>query len=227
MKPLRFIHIPKNAGTAIEAAGEALHCRWGVKDKALFASIRQHTKGFEAFPALHHLPWGKIPERLCEQFVAEADWFAVVRDPQERVVSEYFCRFGNWGNRRPERMNAVIRKNLVLMLRGQAKDINGGPGHWLPQADFTHPGGRRVARYVLAYRHLQEEWQLMMQSRGHNPPPIPRVQPAPDAGTPAQRPQLDPLNRLLVRLAYRRDYRLLREHWERNIPRLDDVPQGT
>lgn len=34
------------------------------------------------------------------------------------------------------------------------------------------------------------------------------------------------INRLLVRLVYREDYRLLREHWQRNLPRLDDVRRG-
>lgn len=224
MKPLRFIHIPKNAGTAIEAAGEAMGHQWGAKDQALWDDLLFSDERLKAHHAIQHLPWTVISEKPRNQLLRKADWFAVVRHPQERVVSEFFCRFGNWGDRRPERMNAVIRKNLVLLICGRANDIKGGPGHWLPQADFTHPGGRRVARYVLAFSHLQEEWQLMMQSRGQNPPPIPHVQPAPDAGKTAQRPQLDALNRLLVRLAYRRDYRLLREHWERNIPRLDDVP---
>lgn len=83
-----------------------------------------------------------------------------------------------------------------------------------------------MVRYLLAYKHLQEEWQLMLEAIGQAPLQIDHVQPDTKSGTPAQRPRLDMINRLLVRLVYRQDYRLLREHRQRNLPRLDDVSRG-
>ena len=226
MKPLRFIHIPKNARSSIEEAGRALGLQWGKYDRALRRSILSSTDAQRDQKALQHLPWTDIPAQLCERFVTESDWFAVVRDPQQRVVSEFFGRFCNLRDRHPQRMNATIRKNMVLLLLGRANNIKGGQGHWLPQAHFTHPGGRRVVRYLLAYKHLQEEWQLMLEAIGQAPLQIDHLQPDAKSGTPAQRPRLDMINRLLVRLVYREDYRLLREHWQRNLPRLDDVSRG-
>jgi hypothetical protein len=225
-RPLRFIHITKTAGTAIEHAGKELGMKWGAADKDLQKEIMQRTRKDPSFP-FHHHPWGDLPEAIVSEWLREADWFAVVRDPVDRVRSECFCRFGNHtANRKPENMNRVIRRFLILLIRGKAEQLPAGPGHWLPQSLFTHRGGRRVVRHILSFRQLEAEWWLLLKAHGLPEISLPHKRPG-NVERPEVLPKVDLLNRLLIRWVYRDDYRLLKRHWSRRQPALDDFPIPT
>ncbi|CAL1164223.1 unnamed protein product [Cladocopium goreaui] len=80
-KELKFIHITKTGGTAIEDWAKGRGLRWG----------RFHSEyGARGLPGSpwHH-PFPKLPSSLRHRY----DWFLVVRDPVERIVSEYYCPF--------------------------------------------------------------------------------------------------------------------------------------
>lgn len=79
MKKLGFIHITKCAGTSIEDMGKQDKQKWGRFDKEY---------GF------HHRLFNKVPKSVRQS----KDWFAVVRNPYDRILSEYYCKYGGINN---------------------------------------------------------------------------------------------------------------------------------
>lgn len=220
-RPLRFIHITKTAGTAIESAGREMGMPWGVHDKSLKQIILAQIGKMRSYP-FHHHPWSNLSHHQIQELTREADWFAVVRNPVDRVRSEYFCRFGNHlESRNPEDMNRIVRRFLMKIIRGKVAELPVGPGHWLPQSLFTHPRGKRVVRHILSFQQLEGEWPLLLSAHGLSVVPLPRKLPS-DIERPEVLPEVDLLNRLLIRWVYRDDYRLLKRHWSRRNPSLDD-----
>ena len=69
-KDLKFIHITKTAGTSIETVGLDNNIRWGINHKEY---------GF------WHESFLNKPQGLKEKY----DWFMVVRNPYDRILSEY------------------------------------------------------------------------------------------------------------------------------------------
>ena len=79
MKKLGFIHITKCAGTSKEDMGNQDKQKWGRFDKEY---------GF------HHRLFNKVPKSVRQS----KDWFAVVRNPYDRILSEYYCKYGGINN---------------------------------------------------------------------------------------------------------------------------------
>jgi hypothetical protein len=78
MKELKFIHITKCAGTFIENTAK--------KHDILFGKF--HTEyGF----------WHKFFPRVKQHVKEKYDWFMVVRNPYDRLLSEYYCEWGGIG----------------------------------------------------------------------------------------------------------------------------------
>ena len=99
MKELGFIHITKCAGTSIENMGKQDNQKWGRFDKQY---------GF------HHRLFSKVPNSVRES----KDWFAVVRNPYDRLISEYYCKYGginklkNPPKHNKEEFNKFIRNRI-------------------------------------------------------------------------------------------------------------------
>lgn len=78
MKELKYIHITKCAGSTIEDIGKENNIYWG----------RFHYEygwWHECFPRKHiHLK-------------NKYDWFVVVRNPYDRIISEFYCNYGGIG----------------------------------------------------------------------------------------------------------------------------------
>lgn len=118
-------------------------------------------------------------------------------------------------------MNRMVRQFLIQLIRGKANKLPAGPGHWLPQTHFTHPRGQRVVRHILCFHHLEAEWRFLLEAHGLPVISLPHKLPS-DIAPPEVLPEVDLFNRLLIRWVYRRDYRLLKRHWFRRKPILDD-----
>lgn len=79
-KELKFIHITKCAGTFIEKIGYKNKIMWG----------RYHTEyGW----------WHECFINKSNELKNKYDWFVIVRNPYERILSEYYCSNGGIGNK--------------------------------------------------------------------------------------------------------------------------------
>ena len=79
-KELKFIHITKCAGTFIEDIGKYHNINWG----------RFHSEyGY----------WHDLFISKSSQFKNKYDWFMVVRNPYDRILSEYYCEWGGIGKK--------------------------------------------------------------------------------------------------------------------------------
>ena len=112
-RSLKFIHIPKTGGTTIENLGHARGYAWGRYHK--------HEYGF----------WHDYLYEKSLNLINKYDWFMFVRNPFDRVVSEYWCKWGGVG--RPnettvENFNGFIQKMVTNPPTTTAR------GHWLPMA---------------------------------------------------------------------------------------------
>jgi len=126
-KKLRFIHVTKCAGTSIEGVGSD----WGRFDKDMRAAYgRTCPPNWE---------WWHVPPKylghdeltsLCEGH----DFFTVVRSPYDRVISEYYCKWGGPQTKAEsvEAFNSWISDKLeeLLELLRMGERVH---GHWCPQ----------------------------------------------------------------------------------------------
>ncbi|GAX22259.1 hypothetical protein FisN_25Lh078 [Fistulifera solaris] len=164
-RTLKFFHIPKTAGTAIEqAAGQKV--AWGsclFKHKPI-----RHTCSYPAggyWPS--YIGWWHIPSQFFPIFnlnpYQDAELFGVIRDPFDRMVSEfyYICslKVKDWRpdqcNRtrllEPEYMNEWLQNKLHQQHQEpSAEAFLTDNGHFTPQYDFIFgPHQVRMLDYVL------------------------------------------------------------------------------
>lgn len=81
MKELKYIHITKCAGTTIEDVGEKNNIQWGRFHK-------EYGWWHECFP------------RKSEELKNKYDWFTIVRNPYDRILSEFYCKFRGIGDKK-------------------------------------------------------------------------------------------------------------------------------
>src|SRR5438105_2217430 len=126
--PLTFIHIPKTGGEEIRRVGRTGGYEWVLNTVSPYFSCN-----------FTHVP----PSKFIK------DSFTVVRNPYDRVVSEYKWR--NPENQSVEGMNAYIQH--ALQQRDDYLDC-----HWLPQHIYA-----RHAEHVLRFENLQEDFSRLMK----------------------------------------------------------------
>jgi len=104
---LEFVHIPKTGGSAIEYVGSLSNVTWGVchwlaRPLAGPGCHKPDWKGFDARQKIGdkeiiweqwHIPPRYVPEISPYQ---NKKLFAVVRNPYERFISEFYCPYTGW-----------------------------------------------------------------------------------------------------------------------------------
>jgi len=142
-KPLKFIHITKTAGTSIEDAGRKKGIQWG----------RHHREyGY----------WHTIFPNIKKSVIDSYDWFMVVRNPYDRILSEYHCRWGGVGASRhirhtKEEMNRYLINKITNVKNMTSARISGN--HYTEQFRYLHP---TVSIHVLKFENLSEEFSNLM-----------------------------------------------------------------
>jgi len=139
MKPIKFIHITKNAGTSIENAGKKKGLLWGRFDKEY---------GY----------WHELFCRVPVPVIRRNDWFMVVRNPYTRILSEYHCR---WGGPRIRHTKEEMNRFLIAKIKAAQTRVKGD--HYTPQCRYTHPA---VAIHILKFENLQVEFDALMALYG-------------------------------------------------------------
>ena len=88
IRPLRFIHITKTGGTTVEEVALKYNVHWGTNDVELKDYVPKYIGAF------WHYPFAFFPKRFNKH---EHDWFLIHRDPYDRVISEFHCKWGGVG----------------------------------------------------------------------------------------------------------------------------------
>jgi len=137
-KPLKFIHIAKNAGMSIEAIGKEHGLKWGGLDPDY-----KETGKTRYSPHL-------IPSLLSPDYLAKNDFFIVVRNPYKRVLSQIL--FTN------RVYTADHLNNCVKMLEHR---IRPDGGIHTEQYKYAIPGV-----HIIHFENLETEFNALMVQYG-------------------------------------------------------------
>jgi uncharacterized membrane protein len=180
-RKLTFFHIPKTAGTAIENAAGEQHLNWG---SCLFKHRPKrpicHYPGEHDWPknvGYWHIPVEYFPLADTHPY-QHAELFGVIRDPYDRMVSEfyYICtlKVTDWRPDQCDRtrlsdkdyMNEWIARKLQRRGPGTAIDYLMDNGHFTPQYEFVvGPHEVRMLDYVLRLDHtLHDQFTALMHA---------------------------------------------------------------
>lgn len=136
MKELKFIHITKCAGTSIENLGKKKNILWG----------RFHKEY-----GWWHGIFTKKPLRLKSKY----DWFIVVRNPYERILSEYYCKYGGPSVRHKN----VQDFNNYLIDRIQKRGITRRGDHYTEQYVYLDSN---CTIHVIKFENLKQDFDNLM-----------------------------------------------------------------
>jgi hypothetical protein len=140
MKELKFIHITKNAGTSIEDVGFASGLSWG----------RHHTEyGF------WHVPFSTLPVALRAKY----DWFLVVRNPYDRILSEYYCKWGGIGLRSVVHTKEAFNAYLIRKIQNRTGEC----GHYMEQSVYLDS---TTTQHILKFEELPSAFDALMGRYG-------------------------------------------------------------
>lgn len=145
-KELKFIHITKTAGSAIETAGIACDIKWGK----------------------HHKEYGHWHEFFTNKPIElkiKYDWFVVVRNPYDRILSEYYSRYGGIGDVNIDHTKNEMNLYLIEKINNR-NNWSKSKGHYLEQ--FKYIDNITVIN-ILKFENLEKEfYELMKKYNIHN-----------------------------------------------------------
>ena len=151
MKELKFIHITKTGGTTIEDVGKKNGKKWG----------RFHKEYYTDFKSV--APWHTKFYLLSNDLKLKYDWFTVVRNPYERIISEFYCRYGGWGI--SNKFTCSKKEfNKILKARILAQRNNIGD-HYTPQHFYIDPN---IKIHIIKFENLTKEFNELMKKYNYN-----------------------------------------------------------
>jgi len=173
-KKLLFLHIPKNAGTTIEELGFEAGLSWGKYNDVY------HGKSMNNLYTLKPEP-GE-PEPICsvwhvppQMFHAPNPYedpnfevFCVVRDPWERLISEFMYRW-KIRNETDEHLTGCEPDTFASWLNNMLDLVESGHGsacdcHMIPQSEYIRgSSGHAYCKHILKMDNLEEEFNELMR----------------------------------------------------------------
>ena len=173
-KQLEFVHIPKTGGTAIEYAASLANITWGVChwNAHKFAGPECHQTDLEHYDARqnlarHHknnsnnnynnIRWEHwhVPPRyqmgLADSPYRNKALFAVVRNPYERFISDFYCPYWGWNPVDWEREDRVVLADPMeppLPVQARKKQNNTTP-NGITGADRKPENAHTLNRFIL------------------------------------------------------------------------------
>lgn len=116
-KELKFIHITKCAGTFIENIGYKHKILWG----------RYHKEyGW----------WHEIFIKKNNELKMKYDWFVVVRNPYDRILSEYYCKWGGIANAQITHTKKEFNKYLIDKINKREICTDISKDHYIEQYKY-------------------------------------------------------------------------------------------
>ena len=146
MKELKFIHITKNAGTSIENIAFEKNINWGRYDTEYKLKTNQRNSW-----------WHKVINKSPKY-----DWFLVVRNPYERLISEFYCKFNKiekciWSSIDKDKYTKEDFNNFIKNRIVNWKNFH---GHYMPQSIHLQDD---VKIHVLKYEKLENDFNDLMK----------------------------------------------------------------
>lgn len=155
---LEFIHIPKNAGTTIENIANKKDIKWG----RMKPSHRDYAPD-DSGCSYWHIPPKKFRK---DNYYQKDKTFCVIRNPYDRIVSEYKYRHkNNKSMDNPKIMNEWISKHLSSDFTSKG-NLN---CHFIPQYEFVYDDyGDKTCDHVLNFNNLQKEFNDLMSQNNYD-----------------------------------------------------------
>ena len=139
MKPLKFVHITKTAGTTIEDEAKECNILWG-----------RHHKEYNW--------WHEILSNKPLTLVEKYDWFTIVRNPYTRIISEFHCKFSCGITQ--EVRNKFTKEEFNNYLIGKIIHHDRNGNHYTPQYYYTD---NNIPISVLKFENLNSEFNMLMK----------------------------------------------------------------
>lgn len=224
-KKLEFLHIPKTGGSTIELLGAAQNISWGTchymemlhvipgtVTKNLKCPDHPHRK-HDYKSSIWHMPIHLLPEGAFEPY-SESDVFCVIRNPYDRIVSEYNMNVkvdpGKFNNS-VDALNKFVKNHLTQFVseKNEVKSFDTHAywmlnGHFIPQIDYT-----RDAKHILRFENIEKEFNCLMSQYGLNIHwPIRKNEHHPSKGSNAKLTKVDLTqeNVELIKFVYKDDF---------------------
>ena len=146
---LKFIHITKTAGTSIENIGFKHNILWGRYDKKY--GWWHRTNIFKNYEFMIKIP-----------YMMKYDFFLVCRNPYDRILSQFHCKFGGVGKNIKHfnkiKMNKYIQNKIKT--RGWNSKIRGSG--FTEQYKYLPPKLLKINTHVLHFENLETEFNDLM-----------------------------------------------------------------
>jgi len=172
-KKLEFIHITKTGGSAIEAVAAKEGTIWGACHYKEVPNVgcnnpdwtKPKKRRFDLMPTgVRYIgePWHAPAQWLNPNNMEDTDTFVVIRDPYDRIISEYYCSSFGYKEENPEDpkvFNTWLGEQLEVIRIAQKV-----PGHMLPQRYFVYDqSGKRIVTHILRYETLKTDFDALME----------------------------------------------------------------
>ncbi len=148
MKELKFIHVTKCAGTSIENIGKDNNILWG----------RFHEEyGW----------WHGIFPYKSEELKLKYDWFMVVRNPYERLISEFYCIYGGQGKLKNGKysMDDLNEKMFNTYIKIRVKNRSKKGDHYTEQCRYID---KNTPIHIIHFENIEFEFNELMKKYNLN-----------------------------------------------------------
>mmetsp|Transcript_26842 Transcript_26842/g.55515 ORF Transcript_26842/g.55515 Transcript_26842/m.55515 type:complete len:345 (-) Transcript_26842:82-1116(-) len=190
--PLEFVHISKTGGTSIETAAANAGIAWGAckfkyrsqcRGLRQFSNVEKYKRKKIAWKCkcnTQMMPWHCPPNEFesGKNLYSGSKTFAVVRNPYDRIISEYFYardvveRAKHWsidasGNqfllpkfKTSEHFNSWIAEASYNATHDGSCDH----GHCIPMYKYTHnKNGEQIVDHILRLENISVAFPLLMK----------------------------------------------------------------
>ncbi len=134
-KSLKFIHITKCAGSFIEDVGKYNNINWGR---------------FDTEYGYWHDIFSLKPHSLKNKY----DWFMIIRNPYDRILSEYYCEWGGIGKKNITHTKEQFNQFLIYQIKHRS--ISGE--HYTEQYKYLD---KHVKINIIRFENLNAELDLL------------------------------------------------------------------
>ena len=137
-KILKFIHISKNAGSSIEKIGITKNIQWGI------------------YHSFEYGYWHNYFPNKPIQLKLKYDWFMIVRNPYNRILSEYYCEWGGIGKKNINHTKKEMNEYLIKKIKN--RDPKGD--HYTEQNKYLDEN-KDIHIFILRFEKLNEDFNKL------------------------------------------------------------------